>query len=125
MNVKMTYRIALAVGVLAACSMFATGNVNARPVSQHVTVAGWISCTHCLMPNTCKAQTRISCIQSWVSQGDPYILVVGSHRYKMLGDDKDLVKAAAQNSVTVTGDLDGNELTVASMDWKGKQAGRQ
>jgi hypothetical protein len=124
MNATMTYLIALAAGVLAACSMFARSNTIAQPVSQHVTVIGWISCTHCVMPNTCKAQTRLSCIQSWVSQGDPYILVVGSHRYKLSGDEIDLANAAAQNSVTVIGDLDGNELTVASVNWKGKQAGR-
>jgi hypothetical protein len=117
-------RIALAVGVLMACTIFAANKATAQPVSQHVTVTGWISCTHCLMPNTCKAQTRPSCIQQWVSQGDPYIFVVGNHRYKMLGDDKELAKAAAQNSVTVTGDLDGNVLTVTSVDWKGKQSGR-
>ena len=123
MITKMTYRIALATGVLAVCSMFARSNTIAQPVSQHVTVTGWIGCTHYFMPNACKAQSRLSCIQQWVSQGDPYVLVVGSHRYKMLGDDRDLAKAASQNSVTVTGDLDGNELTVASIDWKGKRAG--
>jgi hypothetical protein len=125
MSPKTLHRIALAVGVLAACSMFAADKAIAQPISQHVTVTGWIGCTHYFTQNACKAQTRLSCIQEWVRQGDPYVLVVGNHRYKMVGDDKDLAKAAAQNSVTVTGDLDGNVLTVASVDWKGKQSGNQ
>jgi hypothetical protein len=124
MNTTAMYRLVIVAAILAFCSMTA-GKAIAEPASQHVTVTGWISCTHCLMPNTCKGGSRLSCIQSWVSQGDPYILVVGAHRYKLSGDETDLAKAAGENSVTITGDLDGNELTVASVDWKTKQVAHQ
>jgi hypothetical protein len=76
------------------------------------------------MPNACKAQSRLSCVQTLVGQGAYYILVADNHRYKLSGDEKDLAKAAGENSVIVTGDLDGNELTIASIDWKGKQSGK-
>jgi len=119
MNMNAKCQKAVVAALFAFCLMFASETV-AEPVSQNVIVTGWISCTRCLMPNACKAQSRLSCIQTYVSQGDPYILVTGNHRYKLSGDEKDIAKAAAENSVTVTGELDGNELTVTSVDWKGK-----
>jgi len=115
MNTKATYRIVVAAGVLALCSMFA-GLAAARPVSQQVTVTGYVSCTTCLMPNTCKAQTRLSCTQWWVNQGASYVLVVGDTHYRLSGFEKELAKAAAENSVTVTGDLDGTDLVVTAVN---------
>ena len=115
MNTKAMYRMVVVAGVLALCSIFA-GSASARPVSQHVTLTGYVSCTTCLMPNTCKAQTRLSCTQWWVSQGASYVLVVGNSHYRLSGFEKELAKAAAENSVTVSGDLDGNQLVVTSVD---------
>lgn len=117
---KATYRIVVVAGVLALCLMFASG-ASAKPVSQHVTLTGYISCTTCLLPNTCKAQTRLSCTQRWVSQGASYVLVVGDKHYVLSGFEKELAKAAAESSVTVTGDLTGNELSVASVERTSKK----
>jgi hypothetical protein len=117
-------QIAVIAGILTAC-LISPGMVAAGPAAQHVTITGWVSCSTCLMPSACKAQSRPSCVQTLVSQGAYYILVAGNHRYKLSGDEKDLAKAAGENSVIVTGDLDGNELTVASIEWKGKQSGKQ
>jgi hypothetical protein len=115
MNSKAMYRVVVVAGVLALCSMFA-GRASAAPVSQHVTVTGYVSCTTCLMPNTCKAQTRLSCTESWIGRGASYVLVVGDHHYVLSGFEKELEKAAAENSVTISGDLNGTDLVVTSVD---------
>jgi hypothetical protein len=112
---KSMLQLVVAAGVLALCSMFA-GTASAEPVSQHVVLTGYISCTTCLMPNACKAKTRLSCTQEWVNQGADYVLVVGNTHYRLAGLEKELAKAAAENSVTVTGDLNGTEVVVASVD---------
>ena len=114
MNRKMIFQAVVLAGVLALCSMFA-GSASARPVSQRVTLTGYVSCTTCLMPNTCKAQTRLSCTQWWISQGASYVLVVGNSHYRLSGFERELAKAAAENSVTITGDLTDNEVVVTSV----------
>jgi hypothetical protein len=109
------YRVVVVAAVLTLGSMFA-GRASAEPVSQHVTVTGYVSCTTCLMPNTCKAQTRLSCTQWWVNQGAAYVLVVGDTHYVLSGFENELAKASAENSVTVTGDLDGRNLIVTAVE---------
>ncbi len=112
---KAMYRIVVVAGVLALGSMF-LGRASAQPESQHVTLTGWISSSTCFMPNACKAQTRLSCTQWGVSQGASYVLVVGDRHYVLSGSEKDLLKAAGESSVTITGELNGTELTVVSVD---------
>jgi len=111
---KTMHQIFVLAGVLVLGSMFA-GGASAQPMSQHVTMTGWVSCTTCLMPNTCKAQTRLSCTQYWVSQGASYVLVVGANHYILSGSEKELTRVAAESSVTVSGDLNGNQLAVVSV----------
>jgi len=111
---KAIFQLVVVTGFVALCTMFA-GSANAAPSSQHVTVSGYISCTTCLLPNTCKAQTRMSCVQWWVSQGASYVLVAGNEHYRLSGAEKDLAKYAGA-SVTVTGDLSENELVVATVE---------
>jgi hypothetical protein len=117
---KTMYQVIVVAGVLALCSMFA-GKASAEPVSQQVTVTGYISCTTCLMPNACKNQTRLSCTQSWMGRGASYVLVVGDRHYVLSGLEIELAKAAAASSVTVTGELNGTELVVASVDTTHKE----
>jgi len=116
MKVKSISAVAVIAGVLALAPLLAT-RAAASPASEHVSLTGWISCTTCLMPNTCKAQTRLSCTQWWVSQGASYVLIVGDKHYVLSGSEKELAKAAAENSVTITGELTGYQLAVASVDW--------
>jgi hypothetical protein len=115
MNRKSIFAGALLAIVLILCSASA-GVVAAQPVSQHVTLTGYVSCTTCLLPNACKAQTRLGCTEWWVNQGAAYVLVVGDTHYRLTGMPKELLKAAAENSVTITGDFDGTEVAVASVD---------
>jgi hypothetical protein len=115
MNRKTKFQAVVLVGVFALCSMFA-GSAGAAPVSQHVTVTGYVSCTTCVMPNACKGQTRLSCTEWGISQGASYVLVVGNTHYVLSGAEKELEKAAAESSVTVTGELSGNAIVVASVD---------
>jgi hypothetical protein len=51
-----------------------------------------------------------------ISQGASYVLVVGSNHYRLSGFDKELAKAAAENSVTVSGDLNGTDVTVTNVE---------
>jgi hypothetical protein len=97
---KAVFHVAVALGVLALCSMFAVG-ASAAPVSQHVTMTGYVSCTTCLLPNTCKNQTRLSCVQQWMGQGASYVLVVGNSHYVLSGYETTLAKAAG-DTITVS-----------------------
>jgi hypothetical protein len=111
---KAMFQVVVVAGVLVLCSMFARG-ANAAPMSEHVTVTGYITCTTCLMPNMCKNQTRLSCTQSWMGRGASYVIVAGDHHYVLSGFEKELAKASAENSVTVSGDLSGTEIAVTSV----------
>ena len=112
---KAMFQVVVVAGVLALCSMFA-GTAGAAPVSQHVSLTGYISCTTCVMPNACKGQTRLSCTEWGISQGASYVIVVGNSHYRLSGFEKELAKAAAESTVTVTGELENSEVTVASVD---------
>ncbi len=120
MKRKVMFQVVALAGVFALCSLFA-GRANAAPVSQHVTLTGYISCTTCLMPNMCKAQTRLSCTEFWVNQGASYVLVVGDKHYRLSGFDKELAKAAAENSVTISGELTDTEVAVSSVEINRKE----
>jgi hypothetical protein len=115
MSKKSTLYLVLLAGVLAAGSLFAFA-IHAQPVSQHVTLTGYVSCTTCLTPNACKAQTRLGCTEWWVNQGAAYVLVAGDRHYRLAGMEDDLLKAAAKNSVTISGEFDGTEVTVTNVD---------
>jgi len=120
MNVKLMSRIAVLAGVVALGSLL-PGWAATQPSPEQVSLTGWISCTTCLQPNTCKAQTRLSCVQQWIGQGASYVLMVGDKHYVLSGLEKELAKAAAENSVTITGELTGNQLTVASVQLPSKK----
>lgn len=121
MNIKLMSRIAVLAAVAALCPLFAGRAAATQPSPEQVSLTGWISCTTCLQPNTCKAQTRLSCVQQWIGQGASYVLMVGDKHYVLSGFEKELAKAAAENSVTITGDLTGNVLTVASVQLPSKK----
>ena len=99
------------VGLVSTRSAFAQSD------SQIVTLTGWVSCTTCLLPNTCKAQTRRSCVWWWVNQGAAYVLVVGTRHYRLLGPDKELKKLSkfAGDTVTITGEQFRSEVTVTTV----------
>ena len=80
-----------------------------------VTLTGWVSCSICLLPNTCKAQARDSCVSWWVNQGSSYVLVVGTRKYRLLGADKEL-KGLAGRTVTITGEQFRSDVTVATVE---------
>jgi len=115
MTKKATFQAVAVAAAFVLCTMFA-GIASAQPVSEHVTLTGYVSCTTCMMPNTCKAQTRASCTQWWINQGASYVLVVGDTHYRLSGFDKELAKASFANSVTVTGDLTDHDVVVTGVD---------
>jgi hypothetical protein len=115
MRKSVAYTISL-VGVLMLSAMLSSV-VKAQPVTQHVTISGYLTCTTCLLPNACKAQTRLGCTEWWVNQGAAFVLVVGEKKYRLSGMEKELLKAAAEDSVTISGDFDGSEVAVQSVDF--------
>jgi hypothetical protein len=124
MRLRLISGMAVLAGVLALAPLFANP-ASATPAAEHVSLTGFVSCTTCLMPNSCKAQTRLSCTQWWVNQGASYVLVVGDKHYVLSGAEKELANAAAENSVTITGELTGNQLAVASVDWTSSKHGEK
>jgi hypothetical protein len=111
---RVKVRIVAVAGILALSSIF-TSIVGARPASQHVTLTGRVSCSMCVLPNTCRAQTRRSCVSWWVNQGAAYVLIVGTQNYRLLGADKQLAPFAG-DTVTVTGDMFRSDVTLTSVE---------
>jgi len=107
-------------GVLVLATIFALGTAfargsNAQPTPENVTVSGLVSCSSCILPNACKAQTRLSCTLDGINHGASFVLVTDDHKvYRLSGAEKDLMKFAG-DSVTVTGELSGTELAVATV----------
>jgi Protein of unknown function (DUF5818) len=111
---KMCSAVLLA-GVLAISPVFA-GRAAAQPSPENVTVSGRVSCTTCLLPNTTKAQTRLSSTLWWVSQGASFVLVADNGQvYRLSGAENDLKKFAG-DTVTVSGNLNGSDLAVATVE---------
>jgi hypothetical protein len=114
MKAKGMWRVFIAVSAVAVCSMFAIGT-KAAPADEHVSLTGYLTCTTCVLPNACHAQTRLGCTEWWTNQGAAYVLVAGDRRYRLAGDDGDLAAAMADRSVTVTGNFDGYEVAVGNV----------
>jgi hypothetical protein len=114
---KSFFKFTVPAGILALCLLSSCSPLCANnPAPERVSLTGWISCTTCFEPNACKAQTRWSCTEFRVSQGASYVLVVGVKHYVLSGFEKELAKAASETSVTITGDLSGNQLAVVSIE---------
>jgi hypothetical protein len=100
--------------ILLFCLTFA-GAVALLAGPHTVTLTGRVSCSICLLPNTCKAQGRNSCVSWWVNQGSSYALIVGTRHYRLLNADKEL-KGLAGRTVTVTGEQFRSDVTVATVE---------
>lgn len=112
--------------VMVGCAvgLFVTAAIAtvAHPVPERVSFKGWISCNTCFEPDACKGQpSRWACTQSRVAAGASYVLVVGAKHYVLSGSEKELAQAAAENSVTISGDLNGNSIAVASVELPAKK----
>jgi hypothetical protein len=114
MRGKSTCQGVVRAGTLAVCLTLA-GAVFAQSESHTVTLTGWVSCSTCLLPNSCKAKTQMSCVSWWVNQGGSYVLVVGTQHYRLLGADRQL-KGLAGRTVTITGDAFRSDVTVATVE---------
>jgi len=99
-----------------AISLLLVHHSAAEPAPERVTLTGWLSCTTCFEPGACKAQTRWSCTLSRVAQGASFVLVVNDKHYVLAGMENELSKAAAENSVTITGDLTGHKIAVTNVE---------
>jgi hypothetical protein len=68
----------------------------------------------CVLPNTCRSQTRSSCVSWWINQGSGYVLVVGWKSYRLLGADRQLARLAGE-TITVSGELSRSVVTVTDI----------
>ena len=114
MRGKSMCRAVVRARILALC-LTLVGGAFAQSGSHRVTLTGWVSCTMCVLPNTCRAQTRRSCVAWWVNQGASDVLVVGTRSYRLLGANKQLARFAG-DTLTVTGDSFRSDVTVATID---------
>ena len=101
-------------GILAL-GLTLAGALLAQSESHPVTLTGWVSCSICVLPNTCKAKTPMSCVSWWVNQGGSYALVVGTKSYRLLGADRELERLAGR-MVTITGQEFRSDVTVATVE---------
>jgi len=114
MRTRIPVQLFMAAGILLVSSIPVTV-AKAHPAPDRVTLTGVVSCTTCVLPNTCRSQTRRSCVAWWVNQGAAYVLVVGTRNYRLLGADAEL-RHFAGNTVTVTGDAFRSDVTVSSVE---------
>jgi hypothetical protein len=112
MKKETIYRVLILACIFAVGSAFALSG-KAASTPDVVTMAGRVSCTTCELPNTCKAQTRLSCTLWYVNQGAAFALVTDSHKvYRLSGFESDLRKFAG-STVVVTGNLTDNNTELA------------
>jgi hypothetical protein len=103
--------------VLVTASMFAQANqpqAPGNPAGATKTLTGEVSDTMCGAKHMAKDKTAAECARECAKAGSDYALVVGGKVYSLKGDKTELGKFAGQRA-TVTGTLDGNNITVQSI----------
>lgn len=78
------------------------------------TVNGFISEEHCGAAHSSPSADATKCVKGCMKKGSAPVLVSNGKVYKLKGDD-DAVKNLAGENVTVTGTVDGDTITVASV----------
>jgi hypothetical protein len=77
------------------------------------TITGTVSDTHCGAKHATASDAAGSCVEKCVSSGATYILVSNGKVYQL--DAQDKFKGLGGKSVTVTGTVKGENITVASV----------
>ena len=112
MSTSMIYRCLAMIGI--AVVLLAASAQPAYSMTDDVTITGTLSCAHCQGAQP-KGYTQFSWAVHSVELGDGVILVAPEGVYKLQGDMNQLLKALSSKA-TVTGQLDGNILSVATID---------
>lgn len=78
------------------------------------TINGFISEEHCGASHSAPSAAATKCVKSCMKGGSAAVLVSDGKVYKLKGEDAE-VKSLAGENVTVTGTVDGDTITVASV----------
>jgi hypothetical protein len=78
------------------------------------TIHGFVSDAHCGTAHSSPSASATKCIKSCMKGGSEAVVVSGDKVYHLKGNSAEVAKYAGQN-VNVTGTVDGDTLTVASV----------
>lgn len=79
------------------------------------TMNGYISDSHCGAAHSSPSADATKCVKSCLSHGSAPVLVSEGKVYKLKGEE-DTVKGLAGENVTVKGTVDGDTITVTSVE---------
>jgi hypothetical protein len=97
-----------------AGTAFLTLGVAGLWAQSNTTINGFISEEHCGASHSSPSAEATKCVQGCLKRGSAPVLVREGKVYKLKGDDAAVKDLAGQN-VTVTGTVDGDTITVASV----------
>lgn len=104
----MRFKLFLAAGSLAFC-------VAGLSAQSTTTVNGYISDSHCGAAHSSPSADATKCVKSCMSHGSAPVLVSEGKVYKLKGEEE-AVKGLAGENVTVKGTVDGDTITVTSVE---------
>ena len=79
-------------------------------------LTGTISDDKCAAKHEAASANDTACVQSCIKRGGAPVLVSGGKVYKISADSKDKVMSNLGQKVTVTGKIDGDTVTVESVE---------
>lgn len=77
------------------------------------TITGTVSDSHCGLKHATAGDSAATCVEHCVSGGATYVLVADGKVYQL--DAQDKFKGMGGKSVTVTGTVEGDSITVTSV----------
>lgn len=99
---------------LAVAGFLALGVVGLSAQST-ATMNGYISDSHCGAAHSAPSADATKCVKSCMKHGSDPVLVSEGKVYKLKGE-QDAVKGLAGENVTVKGTVDGDTITVTSVE---------
>ncbi|HEX3436870.1 MAG TPA: hypothetical protein VHT24_08885 [Pseudacidobacterium sp.] len=97
-----------------AVSVLLTLGVAGLSAQSSTTINGFISDAHCGAAHSSPSADAAKCVKGCMKGGSAAVLVSEGKVYKLKGEDAAIKSLAGQN-VTVTGTVDGDTITVASV----------
>jgi hypothetical protein len=119
---KATVCASILLAGIALCSIGRATASSSQAATTHVTLAGLVTCAHCGL-SVPKGQTRMSWALQNVNRGDDIVLITDDGKafktFSLNGHKDDLMKYLG-GEATISGDLNGTSVEVASVGTKGK-----
>ncbi|HEY6392028.1 MAG TPA: hypothetical protein VIX89_12165 [Bryobacteraceae bacterium] len=95
--------------VTSLASFFAAGAMAAS-------LTGTISDAACGAKHAAASESDTACVQRCIKRGEAPVFISGGKVYKISADSKDKVMSNLGQKVTVTGKIDGDTVTVESVE---------